>query len=158
MVAATRLRAVSQLAPAFGVHAGLAFKARILVAAHVDERLAQHREEERPGLVAAHLYGFGDLIDREEADRMLKLWRARFLVPDYVALHHLAWSKYPVRSGWAEFQFEMRAVAAMETPEKTADAAALLMALATSLAVPPESEGAASRPERSLPFYLIAMR
>ena len=49
----------------------------------------------------------------QEADRMLKLWRARLLLPDYVALHHIAWSKYPIRPGWADFQRELQGLAGL---------------------------------------------
>src|SRR5690606_9804652 len=61
------------VAPAFGTHAMLAFRARLMIAAHVAERLEARSGSEQPALVAAQLYGFGDLIDRREADRRLAL-------------------------------------------------------------------------------------
>lgn len=127
---------VLRLAPAFGVRPDLARDARLLVAAHVKERLADAAGE-RPDLLAALLYGFGDLIDREEIDRRLVLWRPVLLAgQDHVALHHLAWSQFPLRPGWAHFQRELRALAALETPPALRDAAALLLSLAMNYAAP----------------------
>src|SRR5690606_37800072 len=91
---------------------------------------------ERPALIAAQLYGFGDLVDRRSADRRLVLWRAKHLLPDYVALHQLAWSRYPVRAGWADFQNELRGLAGLPDPTDTRDAAALLLCLSMNSAAP----------------------
>lgn len=129
------------IAPAFGTHAGLAFRARLMIAAHVGERLAVGADAEQPELIAAQLYGFGDLIDRREADRRLALWRLGSLLRDFVAMHHVAWSKYPVRPGWAEFQQELRGLAAVPTPDGLRDASALLLTLCTNFAAPGFSEG-----------------
>ncbi|MBK8976824.1 MAG: hypothetical protein IPM29_12975 [Planctomycetes bacterium] len=127
---------VLQLAPAFGASADLAFRTRLLVAAHLVERLARRPDVERPDLLVAQLYGFGDLIDRRETDRRLSLWRARHLRPDFVAVHQLAWSSYPVRPGWADFQAELRELGGQPTPDGLGDAAALLLALCTNVAAP----------------------
>ncbi len=127
---------VLRIAPAFGVHAGLAFRARVMIAAHLDERRLVETEIEAPGLIAAQLYGFGDLIDYEAADRELRLWNPRLLVPNYVALHHIAWSKPPTRPGWAEFQQELRGLSSLTTPAHTRDAAALLLCLTMNFAAP----------------------
>src|SRR5690606_42036710 len=54
------------------------------------------------------LYGFGDLVDRAALDARLRLWSARRLLPDYIALLHYAWGQYPVRTGWASFQDDLR--------------------------------------------------
>jgi hypothetical protein len=124
------------IAPAFGTHAGLAFRARLMVAAHLQERLEAGAGAEQPARVAALLYGFGDLIDRADADRRLALWRPRMLASDLVAMHHLSWSKYPVRPGWATFQRELRGIAAIPTPDGLRDAAALLLSLCTNVAAP----------------------
>ncbi|MHC5064018.1 MAG: hypothetical protein ACYTG5_08590 [Planctomycetota bacterium] len=126
---------VLKLAPAFGVHSGLAFRARLMVAAHLGERM-EMSEREFPDIRAAQLYGFGDLVDRAEADRKLRLWRARMLLPDYEALFQLAWSKYPARSGWAQFQRELRGLAAAPTPSSIDDASALLLCLSSNFAAP----------------------
>ena len=105
-----------RLAPAFGVHPTLAFRARLLMAAHLQERI-DDSEQLRPELLAAMAYGFGDMVDLDAVDQELRLWNAAHLVPDYVAMHHLAWSQYPVRQGWARFQTEMRQLSAIATPE-----------------------------------------
>lgn len=127
---------VLALAPAFGVHGGLAFRARLMIAAHIDERIALHEREETPELTAAMLYGFGDLIDRRAADWSLMLWRPRALRSDYVAMFHVAWGKYPVRSGWADFQRELAGLAALPTPDGIRDSAALLLCLSVNAAAP----------------------
>ncbi|MCA8944281.1 MAG: hypothetical protein KDB80_17075 [Planctomycetes bacterium] len=125
-----------RLAPAFGVHAGVAHRARMMIAAHLDERVALDSDVEAPSLVAAQLYGFGDLIDREGADRALRLWNPRLLVPDFVALHHLAWSRVPTRPGWARFQEHLRALSSIETPPRVRDSASLLLCLSMNYAAP----------------------
>ena len=129
------------VAPAFGTHAMLAFHARLMIAAHLGERLDARSGSEQPALVAAQLYGFGDLIDRREADRRLTLWRGAALLPDFVAMHHAAWSRYPVRSGWASFQRELRQIAGVPTPDGLSDASALLLTLCTNTAAPGLREG-----------------
>ena len=131
---------VLRLAPAFGVDSNKALRARAYVAAHVAERVASIKSE-RPDLLAAYLYGFGDLIDREDIELKLRLWRARDLMPEHlVALHHVAWSRFPLRSGWADFQHDLRVVASMATPQGVTDAAALLLALSMNFAAPGSHE------------------
>ncbi len=127
---------VLRLAPAFGVDPALARQARRLVAAHLQERLAA-ASVEQPALLAAQLYGFGDLVDRGEVDRMLSLWRPRLMASaDVVALYQMAWGQYPPRPGWARFQWELREVGAAKTPESVLDTAALLLSVATNFAAP----------------------
>jgi hypothetical protein len=131
---------VLRLAPAFGTVNKEALVARAYLATHISERIDQSTTE-RPELLAANLYGFGDLIDRGETERRLGLWHARDLVPEhYVALHHVAWSRFPLRSGWADFQLELRSVSTLPTPAGSADTAALLLALAVNYAAPGSSE------------------
>jgi hypothetical protein len=127
---------VLRLAPAFGVHPSLAHRARLLIAAHVEERLAVDAGGGRPDVLAAQLYGFGDLADRREVDRKLVLWNPRLLLPNYRALHHLAWSQYPPRPGWARFQTELRGLASLQTPPRVEDSSALLLCLAMNFAAP----------------------
>lgn len=132
---------VLRLAPAFGVNALRAGRARLLLAAHVRERIAGTRNE-RPDLLAALLYGFGDLVDRAELDHKLLLWRPDRLgkLGHFVALHHVSWSQFPTRRGWARFQHDLRAVSVLPTPEGVTDASALLLALAMNYAAPGSSE------------------
>ena len=125
-----------QIAPAFGTHGGLAFKARLALGAHLIERETNGSDAERPELVAAQLYGFGDLGDRRELDHRLKLWQPHLLLPDFRALRQFAWSRYPVRPGWAGFQRELRRLAGLSTPAATPQAARLLQVLCTNTAAP----------------------
>jgi len=131
---------VLRLAPAFGVDSHEVLRARAYLAAHLAEQVAQARSE-RPDLLAAYLYGFGDLIDREDIEHKMRLWRPRDLVSEHlVALHHFAWSRFPLRSGWADFQHDLRVVASMATPQGVTDAAALALALSMNFAAPGSHE------------------
>ena len=106
----------------------------------MQERIDSTRDE-RPDLLAAQLYGFGDLVDRSKLDHKLLLWTPEKLVPEhFVTLHHVSWSQFPTRRGWAKFQRDLRAVAVEATPEDVSDASALLLALATTYAAPGSSE------------------
>lgn len=134
---------VMRLAPAFGAPAGLCARVRRLVLAHLKERLDV--SVERPDVVAAMLYGFRDLVDREDLDARLLLWGAKHLLPDYVALLHYAWGHYPVRRGWANFQDDLRYLSTLRTPELLEDAAALLLTWATNFAAPGSQELIARR-------------
>jgi len=123
-------------ASAFGVDAAAAVRVRSYVSQHVAERI-EKTQDERPDLLAAHLYGFGELCDRAAVEHKLRLWRARDFVPEnFVALHHVSWSRFPLRSGWADFQRDLRRVSALETPEAASDASALLLCLAVNYAAP----------------------
>lgn len=124
------------IAPAFGAHPGLALRARMMVAAHVEERLVRGAGAEQPARLAALLYGFGDLVDRDAVERALALWRPRLLRDDLVAVHHLAWSRYPVRAGWADFQRELRWLSGLPSPESLRGRAALLLGLCTNVSAP----------------------
>ncbi len=131
---------VLRLAPAFGIVNKEALLARVYLAMHLSERIDLSTSE-RPDLLAAKLYGFGDLIDRSDTERRLGLWHARDLVPEhYVALHHVAWSRFPLRSGWADFQLELCSVSTLATPDASSDASALLLSLAVNYAAPGSHE------------------
>ena len=127
---------VLRLAPAFGVDPMQAHDARLLMAAHLEERL-EEASGERPEVLAAMLYGFSDLIDRRRFDHGLLLWRPVLLAGhDLVALHHVSWSQFPPRPGWATFQRELRELATIKTPERIRDTSALLLSLAMNYAAP----------------------
>ncbi|MEZ5965432.1 MAG: hypothetical protein R3F56_16485 [Planctomycetota bacterium] len=134
---------VLRLAPAFGAPAALCARARRLVLAHLRERLDV--VVERPDVVAAILYGFGDLVDHGELDTRLLLWGARRLLPDYVALFHYAWGHYPVRRGWSNLQDDLRYLSTLRAPEPLEDASALLLTLAMNFAAPGSYELLARR-------------
>lgn len=125
---------VLALAPAFGAPATTCARARRLILRHLEERLTAGSE--RPDVIAAMLYGFGDLVDRDDLDRRLKMWRPQLLLPNYVALYHYAWGQYPLRPGWTQFQQDLRWVTAQRGPEVISDTAALLLTLAMNFAAP----------------------
>ncbi|MCC6669901.1 MAG: hypothetical protein IT458_02485 [Planctomycetes bacterium] len=126
---------VLRILPALGIDPELAALARYAVLAHLESRSAavEHR---RPADLAALLYGFGDLVSREEHDQRLLLHAPRTLLPEYVAMHQLAWSRYPLRRGWGQFQAELRGLATLPTPPSLRDAGALLLTLTTTYAAP----------------------
>lgn len=125
---------VLALAPAFGAPAASCARARRLILRHLEERLTAGSE--RPDVIAAMLYGFGDLVDRDDLDRRLKMWRPQLLLPNYVALYHYAWGQYPLRPGWTQFQQDLRWVTAQRGPKVVSDTAALLLTLAMNFAAP----------------------
>ena len=92
----------------------------------------------KPGALAAELYGFGDIIGRDDLDRRLKMWRTTNL--DYVTIYHLAWSRFPVRPGWASFQQDLRRLSARSNPEGAGQAGALLLCLSMNFAAPGSAE------------------
>ena len=125
---------VLALAPAGGAPSTTCARARRLILRHLEERLTAGSE--RPDVIAAMLYGFGDLVDREDLDRRLKMWRPQLLLPNYVALYHYAWGQYPLRPGWTQFQQDLRWVTAQRGPKVVSDTAALLLTLAMNFAAP----------------------
>jgi hypothetical protein len=125
------------LGPGFGLPAEEVLLARMLLSAHLQER--RDPRTETPDLLTALVYGFGDLLDegeRHEVEERLRIWRPTSLVPDYVALQQLAWSRTPWQPGFARFQLELRRISALPTPESIGDRAALCMCLATNFAAP----------------------
>ncbi len=127
---------VLRLAPAFGVDPRLCAQSRALLVAHLQERM-QASDMEQPDLLAAQLYGFGDLVDQAEIDRKLLLWRAQYLIPEhYLALQHICWSQFPPRESWWRMQDELRMLSVQESPQAVADASALLLCLAMNYAAP----------------------
>ena len=55
---------------------------------------------------------------------------------DLVVLHQVAWSQFPPRPGWTEFQRDLRELATLRTPDEVRDTAALLLSLAMNFAAP----------------------
>ncbi|MGE0141694.1 MAG: hypothetical protein AB7I19_02365 [Planctomycetota bacterium] len=123
-----------RIAPAFGTSADRAFFARCLLAAHLEERVARSTRFEHPELLAAQVYGFGDLVDREAADHALRFWPLRLLTPDYRTIVHRTWGSFPIRAGWAEVKGQILGLACEPTPVSLSDTAALLLALCADAA------------------------
>ena len=131
------------LGPCFGLDAEAVLLVRLLIAAHLQERRDLRRET--PNLLVALAYGFGDLLSRAERDEVearLLAWQPASLVPDYLALQQLAWSRVPAQRGFAHFQLEMQFVSALATPATTRDKAAFCLSLATNFAAPGALDGA----------------
>jgi hypothetical protein len=125
------------LGPAFGLREDEVLLARLLLAAHLQER--RDVRNETPDVLTALVYGFGDVLsaaERAEVEERLRIWRPISLVPDYVALQQLAWSRTPRLPGYARFQLDLRRISALPTPPALGDQAALCMCLATHFAAP----------------------
>lgn len=142
---------VLQLAPAFGAAAGPCFRGRLLTLAHLVEREQRPGRVDPPDVLTAQLYGFGDLIDRFAVDDRLSLWTVRSLMSDMDTAVQLAWSRYPIRRGWAQLQQELMQFATYRAPKADEEAASMLLILATNVAAPGVSEALAraEKPRRS---------
>jgi hypothetical protein len=122
-----------RLAPAFGIDADEACRLRVLLAARLEANRALNSDD--PALLAAEVYGFADLLDCESIDRKLRGWRTSDLVPDYLTILQVAWSRRVHSPGFSRLQMELRALVAA-TPQELRDRAALLLCLATNFAAP----------------------
>ncbi|MBK8098421.1 MAG: hypothetical protein IPK26_15030 [Planctomycetes bacterium] len=123
-------------APALGVDPGEAGMLRVRLHQSLQER---RRHGERPEVLAAIAYGFGDLLAADEhvaLERRLRGWKIAALVPDFAAMHQLAWSRRPGAYGFTRFQLELRRVAALATPATLPEQSALCLCLATNFAAP----------------------
>lgn len=149
-----------RLAPAFGADSAGCFVTRLWILSHLFEREMQGQHSERPELLTAQLYGFGDLIERTSVDHRLRLWTTRSLFRrDPVAAQQLAWSRYPIRRGWTEFQQELPSLAVRDTPTELLEGAALLLTLCTNTAAPGVSTHlAAIEREKSDPIATLFFR
>lgn len=123
------------MAPALGVDPELAAKARKATGVWLAQEADMGRRS-GPGALAAMLYGFADLVDRREVESQLKLYQPRWFLPDYTALHHLAWSRFPAQEGFADMQLFLRQVSGFATPVEMGDQGSLLLCLAANFAAP----------------------
>ncbi|MCK5941629.1 MAG: hypothetical protein KAI24_06655, partial [Planctomycetes bacterium] len=94
---------------------------------------------ERPEVLAAMVYGFGDLLDegRNERDRLawaLQRWKPARLAPDFATVQQIAWSLAPGSRGHTRMQRELRQLAVLPAPESLRDRAAFCLCLATNYA------------------------
>lgn len=123
-------------APAFGVDAGEAGMLRVLLHNALQDRRGRG---EHPDVLAAIAYGYADLLEPElhlAIERRLRGWKVATLLPDYAAMHQLAWSRRPGEFGFTRFQLDLRRVAALPTPATLADQSSLCLCLATNFAAP----------------------
>lgn len=123
-------KALSRL-PAFGAEPNRCAMARGLLVGALRERLA--RGDDDPGVVAALLYGGGDLLPADERaarERSLRRWKPIRLVPDFVLCHQFASSLAPDRAGFARHQAELRELAIVAAPAGWRDRGAFCLCLA----------------------------
>jgi hypothetical protein len=123
------------IAPAYGLDVETCILVRLLLAAHLQHRRAV--QAETPELLAALLYGFGDVMlkaDVHEIEVRLAAWRWSSLEPQFTTLQHLYWSLVPTSSGYAHFRREAERTEALPEPEAVLDRAAFCLALAAGYA------------------------
>ena len=131
--------------PAFGVEPNRCMMARSLLVGSLRDRIA--RGDDGPAVVAAVLYGGGNLLaadERAARERSLRRWKAIRLAPDFVLCHQFAWAVAPGRAGFARHQAELRELAVMPTPVGLRDRSVFCLCLATGYAAPGGRAGAAA--------------
>lgn len=131
--------------PAFGVEPKRCMMARSLLVGSMRDRIA--RGDDGPAVVAALLYGGGDLLaadERAARERSLRRWKAIRLAPDFVLCHQFAWAVAPGRAGFARHQAELRELAVMPTPVGLRDRSVFCLCLATGYATPFDLAGTAA--------------
>ncbi|MCA8953918.1 MAG: hypothetical protein KDE27_30690, partial [Planctomycetes bacterium] len=122
------------LLPAFGVAADRSAFVRRLVLGQLRER---REHDDRPEVLAAMLYGFGDLLSEPEVDRLvreLRRWKPAHLAPDFVTVQQIAWAVEPGRVGFTLLQRDLRSLVILPDPDGFGERAALCMCLATNYA------------------------
>ena len=132
------------LLPAFGVDASRCRIVRQLLLGSLRERRAAG--DDGPELLAAMLYGGGDLLsdgERAEVERQLRRWTPLRLAPDFVTVQQLAWGYEPGRLGHARLQLELRRLAVLRDPGQLAPRAAYCLCLATGYAAWPVGDAVA---------------
>jgi len=128
--------------PAFGVEPKRCLMARGLFVGALRDRIA--RGDDGPAVVAALLYGGGDLLasdERAARERSLRRWKAIRLAPDFVLCHQFGWAVAPGRAGFARHQFELREMAILPAPVGLRDRSVFCLCLATGYAVPVDLAG-----------------
>jgi hypothetical protein len=129
----TRLAACGRLlavAPAFGVDAAQAAGLRQLLAAGLEER---RRVGDSQELMAALLFGFADLVEREPVDRTLRqLQPTTIRVADLGTLHQIAASIEPGVRGWTGFLLQLRRLATCPIPASATAKSDLLLCLTSN--------------------------
>jgi hypothetical protein len=131
--------------PAFGIEPKRCMMARSLLVGALRDRIA--RGDDGPAVVAALLYGGGDLLPADERaarERSLRRWKAVRLAPDFVLCHQFAWAFAPGRAGFARHQSELRELAVMPAPAGLRDRSVFCLCLATGYAAPGDLAAAAA--------------
>lgn len=118
------------LAPAFGIDLGAAGQLRQRLARELDRRGGA---APGPEVLAAQLYGFADLVDRDAFERTLRAWRPLTITARELAImQHVAASIEPRMRGWTRFRLDLRQLATCALPVSTATRTDLLLCLASS--------------------------
>jgi hypothetical protein len=123
--------------PAFGVSPHRCKLVRQLMLGQLRDR--RTTAQDRPEVLAAMLYGCGDLLDEDtsEADRLgwqLLRWKPTRLAPDFGTVQQIAWSRAPASRGYTRLQRELRQLAVLPMPQDLSNRAAFVMCLATNFA------------------------
>ncbi|MGK0155637.1 MAG: hypothetical protein ACI9SE_002602, partial [Neolewinella sp.] len=123
--------------PAFGVSPQRCKLVRQLMLGQLRDR--RTTAQDRPEVLAAMLYGCGDLLDEDtsEADRLgwqLLRWKPTRLAPDFGTVQQIAWSRAPASRGYTRLQRELRQLAVLPMPQDLSNRAAFVMCLATNFA------------------------
>jgi hypothetical protein len=123
--------------PAFGVEPHRCKLVRQLILGQLRDR--RTTAQDRPEVLAAMLYGCGDLLDETtgELDRIgwqLLRWKPTRLAPDFGTVQQIAWSRAPGSRGYTRLQRELRQLAVLPMPKSLASRSAFLMCLATNFA------------------------
>ena len=123
--------------PAFGIDPHRCKLVRQLLLGQLRDRRSS--AQDRPEVLAAMLYGCGDLLDEStgELDRIgwqLLRWKPTRLAPDFATVQQMAWSRAPGSRGYTRLQRELRQLAILSKPHSLASRSAFLMCLATNFA------------------------
>ena len=123
--------------PAFGIAPQRCKLVRQLMLGQLRDR--RTTAQDRPEVLAAMLYGCGDLLDEAtgELDRIgwqLLRWKPTRLAPDFGTVQQIAWSRAPGSRGYTRLQRELRQLAILPMPDNLAGRSAFLMCLATNFA------------------------
>lgn len=123
--------------PAFGADPGHCAIVRQLVLGQLRER--RSLGQDRPEVLAAMVYGLGDLLNAEKSERdrlawTLRRWKPTRLAPDFRTVQQIAWSLTPGSRGFTRLQRELRQLAVLPEPEGIQERAAFCLCLATNYA------------------------
>lgn len=119
------------LAPAFGIDAAPAAQLRRHLAVELERRTRDGGAG--PDLLAAQLYGFGDLLDCADAERQLRQWRPTALTAgDLTTMQQVVASIESGEADWRRFRLGLRRLAICQVPTAAAAQADMLLCLAAS--------------------------
>lgn len=123
------------LLPAFDVEADSCRLARQLLLGALQER--RGADQDQPDVLAAIVYGFGDLLGPGEVDslvRQLTRWKPARLAPDFDTVQQIAWGVEPGLVGFTRLQRELRQLVILPAPTGFAARAGFCLCLASSFA------------------------